>query len=69
LVTNKSVIKNGENVEIKLRINDGLKLFNDDKLPVPKKAISMRASKTNALLISINVNCPKTVFSIPKKVE
>lgn len=40
-----AVIVNGENTEIKHRKNDGLKLFNEAILPVPKKAASIRITK------------------------
>lgn len=41
-----AVIVNGENTDIKHRKNDGLKLFNEAILPVPKKAASIRITKT-----------------------
>lgn len=45
LKINIAVIVNGENTDIKHRKNDGLKLFNDAILPVPKKAASISIIK------------------------
>ncbi|VDO38657.1 unnamed protein product [Brugia timori] len=40
-----AVIVNGENTDMKHRKNDGLKLFNEAILPVPKKAALIRITK------------------------
>lgn len=46
---------NGEKIDMKQRREDGLKLFNEAILPVPKNAVSTNVIKTKACLKVINV--------------